>query len=235
MFKQTLLKLYNNLTATPCLLCGASSQKLCLCPHCMSTLPHLHNACPRCAAPTHNNALCGKCLQNPPAQDATTSVFAYTYPIDRLISDFKYHDKLFLTQFFAYHIAKKVKHQPLPDMLIPVPLHPKRLRQRGYNQSLLLAKVIAKHLAIPVSYNKLIRIKNSVAQASLTPAKRKQNVKHAFKLQDDRLPRHVALIDDVLTTGYTAHAAASALRKAGIARIELWTIARTIKQTNLIP
>ena len=228
--RQKLVQLYSNITATQCLLCGISCEQYCLCSDCINGLPKLHNSCPKCALPLSQSLICGSCLHLPPEQDASFSLFEYKAPVDRLIADFKYHDKLFLSRFFADEMAKELKHRPLPQLLIPIPLHPRRLRQRGYNQSLELVKVLSKQLSIPFSSEPLIRVKDSLPQASLPYKERKKNIQHAFDVTTSRLPKHIALIDDVLTTGHTANVAVKALRQSGVETIEVWTVARTIKR-----
>ncbi|MDC9724617.1 MAG: ComF family protein [Gammaproteobacteria bacterium] len=224
-----LRRLYSNLPSIPCRLCGSPSQEYPLCCACINDLPLLGPACPRCAMPTTQGQLCGQCLSHPPEQDQSISLFRYHEPIKRLIADLKYHDKLYLTQLFAHLMSKKLIHSPLPHCLIPIPLHPKRLRQRGYNQSLELANSLSKQLNIPVSNRYLSRIINTPPQASLPFKQRKSNIQHAFKLMSSNLPSHIALVDDVLTTGHTANIAAKLLRQKGIKIIEVWTIARTIR------
>lgn len=224
-----LARLYSNMMPTPCLLCGASNAHSCLCHDCIQNLPKLGDACPRCASPLSYDTVCGQCLHNPPEQDASFSVFQYKAPIDRLITDLKYRDKLFLSRFFAQQIAEQVNNRPLPQLLIPIPLHKKRLRHRGYNQAMELARYLSKQLLIPVSNKILIRIRDTAPQASLPFSERKKNIKRAFVVNNANIPAHIALIDDVLTTGHTADVAAKALRQAGVNTIELWTIARTIR------
>jgi len=196
---------------------------------CLQNLPPLGDACPRCALPLSNAHICGHCLHQPPEQDLSFSLFPYLDPIDRLIADLKYHNKLFLSQFFAQLMAYKLRNRPQPDLLIPIPLHPNRLRQRGYNQSFELAKALSIQLDIPTSNRYLIRIIDTKSQASIPFKARKQNIQHAFSLIQIKVPSHIAIIDDVLTTGHTANAAAKQLRKAGARTIEIWTIARAIR------
>ncbi len=222
-------QLYSNLLPIPCRLCGAHCKQHALCNACIKDLPFLGPACPRCAMPTTNSQLCGKCLHNPPQQDLSFSLFHYQEPIRRLIADFKYHDKLYLSQLFSQLMTEQLKKSPLPQCLIPIPLHSKRLRQRGYNQSLELAKSISTQLNIPVNNDYLKRIINTEPQASLPFKQRKNNIQHAFSLIDANIPPHIAIIDDVLTTGHTANAAAKLLRQQGVETIEVWTIARTIR------
>ncbi len=222
-------QLYSKLMPTPCLLCGTSNQGDCLCPACCEQLPKLGHACPRCASPLQQTALCGSCLNKSPEQDASFSLFRYHAPIDRLIVALKYHDALVLSHFFASQMAEQLKTRPLPHLLIPIPLHPKRLRERGYNQSLELAKQLSKQLNIPVRHDILIRIRDTPPQASLPFSERKNNMKQAFQINNTDIPSHIALIDDVLTTGHTVDVAAKTLRKIGVQNIEVWTVARTIK------
>ncbi len=222
-------RLYSNLLPIQCLLCGVHCKTQHLCTDCIEDFPKLGHCCPHCATPLSTNHACGHCLSHPPEQTNTVSIFSYHNPIDRLITDFKYNDKLYLTDIFANAILEKVKHRVLPDLLIPIPLHHRRLKQRGYNQSLELAKSLSKKLDIPIGNNILLRSRDTAPQASLPYEQRKRNMRRAFKLQQTSLPQHVAIIDDVLTTGHTANAAAKILRQEGVSTIELWTIARTIR------
>jgi len=195
----------------------------------MDDLPRLGPACPRCAQPVAQAKLCGQCQHSPPQQDISLSLFRYQQPITQLIADFKYHQRLNLCTFFADQISQQLIDKKLPDLLIPIPLHPNRLAQRGYNQSLILAKVLSKKLSIPISNEHLIRVIDTQSQSSLAYKQRKNNIEHAFKLINNNLPAHIALIDDVLTTGHTANTASLLLRKSGVETIELWTIARTLR------
>ncbi len=228
----TIRQLYSNLMPIPCLLCGAPHHEGCLCDACQAHLPLLGAACPRCASPLQQVMLCGQCLHSPPEQDASFSVFSYQSPIDHLIATLKYRDKLALIHLFATHMSHHLKHRVKPDALIPIPLHPHRLRERGFNQSLELAKQLSQQLAIPVRHDILIRVRDTPPQASLPFSERKKNINQAFQLKCTDVPAHIALIDDVLTTGHTANVAAKLLRQAGVKTIELWTIARTIKHSH---
>lgn len=223
------LQLYSKLMPIPCRLCGSMSQHQAICSSCVHDLPLLGVACPRCALPMNSAHICGQCLQLPPEQDLSFSLFRYHDPISRLIADFKYHDKLYLSELFAQLMVEKLNQRRLPELLIPIPLHANRIRQRGYNQSFELAKALSRELGIPSSNDYLIRYIDTKSQSSIPFKARKNNIQHAFKLIQAKVPTHIALIDDVLTTGHTANAAAKLLRKAGATRIEVWTIARTIR------
>ena len=226
-------RLYSKHIVTPCLLCGINTEQACLCPNCSAALPRLGQSCQRCALPITLGQYCGRCLTNPPIRHRTRSLFRYTSPVNRLIADMKYHSQLQLADYLAHQLALAVQQQceseSKPQLLIPIPLHPKRLRQRGYNQSVELAKTLSKHLNIPLDNNALIRIKNTLPQTQLPYAKRKQNIKSAFQCRHATLPEHIVLIDDVLTTGHTADMAAKVCLKQGEKKVELWTIARSIR------
>tara|TARA_R110002049_G_scaffold49015_3_gene140702 strand:+ start:519 stop:1235 length:717 start_codon:yes stop_codon:yes gene_type:complete len=222
-------QLYSKLMPIPCRLCGTMNQHQAICDACLQNFPALGDACPRCALPISNAYVCGHCLKQPPEQDLSFSLYPYLAPIDRLIADLKYYDNVFLSQFFAQLMYDKLKNRPPPDLLIPIPLHPNRLRQRGYNQSFELAKALSVKLGIPSSNNYLIRTIDTKSQASIPFKARKQNIQNAFKSIQTTVPAHIAIIDDVLTTGHTANAAVKQLRQAGASTIEIWTIARAIR------
>jgi len=148
--------------------------------------------------------------------------------VDRLIADMKYHHKIYLGNFFAQLMSQQLILRPLPQALIPVPLHDKRLRTRGYNQSVELSRALSLRLNIPTLTHHISRIKNTFPQAQLPYKKRKQNLKGAFFLEKADIPPHVAIIDDVLTSGHTVNAVARVLRQAGATDIEVWTIARAV-------
>ena len=230
-FKRQLSRLYSNLIITPCLLCGQDAKNDYLCSACLTALPTFTQACPRCAKPSGAETLCGHCLSQPPARTVTRCLYTYEPPIDRLIADFKFHDKVFLSRFFAQQLANKIisESQTLPSLLIPIPLHRNRLKQRGYNQAKELSQQLSLLLNIPYATGALSRIRDTEPQSGLPLALRHKNVKHAFKANKEQLPLHVALIDDVLTTGHTAEIAAQVLLAQGVKQIELWTIARTIR------
>jgi ComF family protein len=143
----------------------------------------------------------------------------------------KYHGQLHLTNYLALLLARDLKQQNeiKPQLLIPIPLHPKRLKKRGYNQSVELSKILSKQLNIPLDNNALIRIKNTLPQTQLPYSERKLNMKSAFQSLNTNLPEHIALIDDVVTTGHTADMAAKICIEQGVKKVELWTIARTIR------
>lgn len=175
-----------------------------------------------------SSSICGRCQSSPPAYDSAVSLFHYAAPIDQLIVRLKFGAKLHLArllgELMADHLAQRA--DTLPEMIIPVPLHRSRLRERGYNQALELARPIAKRLAIPIDYRSCARLRPTSAQSLLPAAARRGNVKGAFGVVRPLGARHIALIDDVMTTGHTLQELARVLCKSGVARIDIWVLAR---------
>jgi ComF family protein len=212
-----------------CLLCGAASGAQLLCDACHHDLPRPAAACPRCAAPGSGET-CGACLQHPPAFDRAVAALEYTFPVDKLIQSYKYHQQLALARLFGALLHQSVRSQPQPDAILPLPLHPARLRERGFNQAHEIAKGLAKDLRLPLAPQMARRIVNTAAQASLDWEARKKNMKGAFVCEQPLDGRHVALVDDVMTSGATLHEAAQTLKRAGAAQVSLWVVARAAPQ-----
>jgi ComF family protein len=139
---------------------------------------------------------------------------------------FKFHQDLAAGRLLADLFCRKTFGIDRPDALVPVPLHSARLRKRGFDQALELAKMIAKHKALPLRSDLLLRTRNTAAQSYLDANQRRHNLKNAFVASKRAMPRHVALIDDVMTTGATVHECAKVLLKAGVRRVDIWVIAR---------
>ena len=179
---------------------------------------------PACA--TGPPAMCGACLQRPPPLDATWAVFLYAAPLDRLLPRYKFHGDLAAGRLLAQLMADAWPGGARPQALVPIPLHQARLRQRGYDQALELARPLATALDLPLRCDLLQRVRATAAQSELDAAARRRNLRGAFRAGGRGLPAHVALVDDVMTTGATVHAAAEALRRAGVARVDAWVCAR---------
>lgn len=216
-----------------CILCGdRTAAARDFCPGCVAALPYLPHACPVCASPYSGYGPCGQCQRRPPPFAASIAVFRYAAPIDRLIVGLKFHAQLtharalgtlmggFLDQRLATRTA------PPPQVVVPVPLHRTRLRDRGFNQALELARPLARHLRLRLDPGALVRLRATSPQTELPLAARARNVRAAFAARRDVRGLHVALVDDVMTTAHTATAAADALRKAGAATVEVWALAR---------
>lgn len=234
-----------------CLVCGLpGADGRDLCAACRDALPWNEPACPRCALPLPagergrpprpaggRDALpaapglrCGRCLRRPPPLDATVAALAYRFPLDRLLPRFKFHGDLaagrLLAQLMAAGLAERLAGAPPPGALVPVPLHPARLRQRGYDQALELARPVAASLGLALRADVLHRVRATGAQTTLGAADRRGNVRGAFMARAGALPAHVALLDDVMTTGATLADCARALRRAGVRRVDAWVLAR---------
>jgi ComF family protein len=212
-----------------CLLCGdAGHAGRDLCAPCLATLPWNYSACARCALPLPEAApACGMCLRRPPPVDATRAVFTYGFPVDRLLPRLKFHNGLAAGRLLAQLCADGFAGAERPDAIVPVPLHRARLRARGYDQALELARPLARQLQVPLRDDLLRRTRATAPQSRLDAKARRRNLRHAFEvLAKPPLPAHVALFDDVMTTGATLHAAARALRSAGVARVDAWVCAR---------
>lgn len=214
----------------PCILCNApSGNELGLCQACLSDLPfHQGEYCPQCGLPSTNNFMCGACIASPPDFDATKSIFHYEYPIGQLVQHYKYGQQLHLGNLFAKLLQHKLSAHKLPDLIIPMPLHPKRLTERGFNQSLEVAKILGKALNIPVDYTTCLRTKYSPPQARLPLKQRATNIKGAFVCTKSLTGLRVALIDDVMTTGASLNALAKAVKTKDASHVECWVIARTL-------
>lgn len=172
-------------------------------------------------------ATCPACSARPPPLDGVHAAFDYAFPLDRLLPRLKFHRDFAAGRVLAQCMAEHCVGLPRPQALVPVPLHRGRLRQRGYDQALELARPLAHALALPLQAGLLHRSKPTQAQSRLDADARGRNLRGAFRVNPAaELPMHVALVDDVMTTGATLHAAARTLRAAGVARIDAWVCAR---------
>ena len=212
-----------------CLLCGeAGADGLDLCPACRDALPWNRSACARCALPLPAPApACGRCLRAPPPFAATQAPWTYAFPLDRLLPRFKFHGDLAAGALVAGRLARALAPVSRPQALVPVPLHRQRLRERGYDQALELARPLARSLGLPLLADGLRRERATAAQSALDAKARRRNVRGAFAVSPRTTwPAHVALVDDVMTTGATLGECARVLRAAGVARVDVWVAAR---------
>lgn len=214
-----------------CLLCGAPGvDGRDLCAGCVGDLMINTPCCPRCALPLEVSApLCGECLQREPPFAAAWAPFRYDHPLDLLETRFKFGRDLAAGRVLAELMVLRASiDAPVrPALLIPVPLHRARLRERGYNQALELAKPLAQALGIALRHDLLVRSKATPPQTGLDAKARRKNLRGAFALAPNAaLPTHVVLFDDVMTTGTTLREAARVLLRAGVARVDVWALAR---------
>jgi len=201
-----------------------------LCPACQDSLPWAESQCARCALPlsaTAVEALCGRCQTTPPAFEVCLSPFRYQTPLDHLLQGLKFNGRLAQARLLGELMADwlgAVMESP-PDQLIPVPLHTERLRARGFNQAIELARPIARRLALPLSPHSVRRILPTPPQSDLSRKQRLKNIRGAFEVVQP-MSGHVAIIDDVMTTGSTADELAKALLRAGAERVDVWVCTR---------
>ena len=221
------------LAPNTCILCGASGRyNMDLCPACEADLPRTETSCYRCAADitAPGEPLCGHCLKHPPPMQQTISALCYGPPLERLITDLKFHQKLvvarILGQLLGNHLGKLGIDRP--EALIPVPLHPRRLRERGYNQALEIARYVARRFQLPLDIDLCRRQRHTPPQSGLSAKQRHKNMRHAFALSRPCPYTHVAIIDDVITTGYTVRAMSALLRRHGAERVQVWSVARAM-------
>ena len=226
---------FNSVLSQDCTLCGVRSQEN-LCADCHRDLPFRDaTGCPRCNAQSAANQICGACLSDPPHFDDTTSAFHYSYPLDRLVQAYKFNANLGLLPLFADALSRAVRARRAnpandgatpPDLVIPLPLAPKRLAERGFNQSSLLGAQVSSTLGIRFEARGMLRIRETPPQTGLNREARLKNVRGAFDCAHRLDGKHVAVVDDVMTTGATLSEAAKALKKAGAAQVSAWVIAR---------
>ena len=189
--------------APRCLLCGETGRNgLDLCADCTDALPWNHSACLRCAMPLPAPGTCGACLQKPPAMTQTHAVFVYGFPLDRLVPRLKFHHDLAAGRLLSELMGEGLAAVPRPAAVVPLPLHASRLRRRGYDQALELARPLARTLQIPLLPDLLVRTRATSAQSELDAVARRRNLRRAFAVSaGTTLPGHVALVDDVMTPG----------------------------------
>lgn len=202
------------------------------CQECYETLPWNQQACLRCALPLEMGSICGECLTAPLTTSICFSPFIYKPPISYLITQLKFYHQLWCGQVLGLLLASKIEDyyhgKTLPEAIIPIPLHRQRLRQRGFNQAVQIAKPLSRQLKIPLYRNDFIRHKYTEPQSELTAAQRKHNISAAFSTRKKRPLKYVAVLDDVITTGQTLREFSKTLKKQGINEIDLWSCARAI-------
>lgn len=227
-----MLKAQKWLWSGNCLLCHARiAAGRDLCAACDRSLPRAQSACSRCGAPgavVGTDAVCGECQQQPPAYDGTRAVFRYASPVDRLIQHLKYHGRLELSRVLGGYLAEHMLtlHDPLPDVVVPVPLHTTRLRERGYNQSLEIARFVSKELRVPLDWQGAQRIRPTAPQAELPRDQRRKNVRGAFTASKAFAGQRIAIVDDVMTSGHTVNALAESLLQSEASEVRVWVVAR---------
>ena len=215
-----------------CLLCGnLGDQQRDLCMTCYRQLPRNTDCCYQCAevfaTSSTSPRICGQCLSRRPAFDETHAPFlhqaAIRYLITRLKFNADYKNARLLGLLLAEYVSQAAER---PELIVPVPLHRSRYRERGFNQSIEIARTVSRQLAIPLDLQTCRRQRDTPHQTGLSAKLRRKNLHQAFVLTKPLHVRHVALLDDVMTTGTTAHELALILKKSGVSRVDVWACAR---------
>lgn len=216
---------------TICILCHQyHCGRLALCEDCCDHLSPLGTACVHCALPLPPSdfLVCGPCAKKIPFVNHTYAACRYEEPLRGLLHEFKYHEGLYLGSLFGSLILQRLPEEAKQtECLIPVPMHPKRLRERGYNQSAELSKHLARRLNIPYDLSACTKVRNTITQAHLNGTERRQNLKGAFKAKPLGY-QHVTLVDDLFTTGSTTNELAKTLKNQGVLRVDVWCCARAL-------
>lgn len=191
-------------------------------------MPLLGRACRRCGLPLQTEGVCGECLRAPPPFGQTFALFRYAHPVDHLIRQLKFNRRLVNARLLAALMVSALlqREQRLPELIVPVPLHRKRLVERGYNQAVELARPIGRRLRVPVALHGCRRMRETAVQSDLPAKRRHANVKGAFEVDISVAGRSVAIIDDVMTTGNTVAELARLLRERGAREVDVWVCAR---------
>lgn len=227
--------LLNRLLPNACALCGGDSDDA-MCAGCEEQFFGAAAAIARCACCANPlpaaGTLCGVCLRHPPAFDRTLVAADYVLPIDQLVLQLKFGHRLALAPLCARLLRDAVLRQDdiaLPALLCPVPLGPRRLAERGYNQALEIARPLARSMGVALEARLLHRVHETAAQSSVTPAERQANIAGAFAVPDAALVagRHIGVVDDVMTSGRTLNELAATLKRHGAARVSNFVFART--------
>ena len=223
------LKFSSTFLEQDCALCGQRSGETLVCGECVDALPRIVRGCARCAIPLASEAvLCGECVRaGRHAFDDALAVFEYRFPVDRLVQRFKYAGDLALGRWLAARLAEGAASRARPDLIVASPLANRSLRRRGFNQALVLARHVAASLALRCEIDAVRKVRETAKQEGLDRRQRIENLRDAFRCDLRLAGEHVAVVDDVVTTGATASALARALRDSGAGRVSVWAVART--------
>lgn len=213
-----------------CLLCGAASGETAICADCDADLPRLTaQRCALCAIPLPGSGTCGACLTRAPHFDGVIAAYTYAFPVDALIQSLKYAGRLAVAGPLGEALAAAAAGER-PDCLVPMPMSAVRLRRRGFNQALEIARRVGKLTGIPVMPDLCSRVVDTPPQAGLPWRERARNVRGVFACREDLGAARIALIDDVMTTGATLNEAARCLKRHGASEIRGWIVARALKR-----
>lgn len=237
--KEGIHLLWEFLFPASCLLCAAppsAETKHYLCRHCLADLQNNSHACSLCGLPMNKQspvALCAECLKSPPVFDECLSAFVYAQPLEWMIQQLKFNEKLsyvpLLSSLMLAYLQSRLAENFIADVIIPMPLHPKRLKDRGFNQSLLLLEPVAREMNIPIDSSSCQRVRDTPHQTGKTARQRRQNIKGAFRFDNQQGYKRVVIFDDVITTGSSVGELSKVLRRSGVKRVDVWSLARAGK------
>lgn len=232
-------RLLQRLTSTVypprCVLCGASGfNDMDICEACYNALPWIESACIQCAIPlarhSGNQLKCGECLKKPPLFDRSASLFRYENDAVTLIHRLKFDEKLACSRLLGGMLADAIDTRGIerPECILPVPLFKKRLKQRGFNQSIELARPVARAFNLRLDLQSVKRVRDTRSQTELGKKQRRKNIRSAFEIVRPVRAQHVAVVDDVVTTASTVNELARILKRAGVKRVDVWSVARAV-------
>jgi ComF family protein len=204
-----------------------------ICEGCLAGLALNHNPCKICGLSLPEaleEKICGSCLNHPPGFNLTIAPFIYQPPISQLIQQLKFQGHLHVARLLGELLLQRIHRQPSwdrPEAIVPVPLHKQRLKERGFNQAMELARPIARQLDIPI-VQACQRVRHTQTQMGLSAKERHRNIRGAFSVNIPRPLNHVAILDDVYTTGQTLTEMTKTLKRAGIKQVQVWVCARVL-------
>lgn len=209
-----------------CRQCGSPCPEGGYCTGCAAGLERHLNPCRICGAPFTGDDVCGRCQHDPPPFFETIAPFMYAPPVSEDIQKLKYRRRLACGRDLGCLLAAELERRApvLPDALVPVPLHWKRRFQRGFNQSVEIARPVSHRFQIPIDPGLVQRRVQTTPQVGLKPAQRRKNLRRAFRSKSTQAPASVAIIDDVVTSGSTVREVARCLRGAGVQSICVWAV-----------
>lgn len=238
---ELLQKLINHLFPSCCILCrqtvGADAvmRNIELCADCFEILPFNQPCCTQCALPLaediNTGVLCGRCISKPPWFDYCYSLFRYEEEIIHLVHQLKFGEKISYSRTIGELLLSRLQAEiqrtkQKPECLLPVPLYKTRLRQRGFNQSIEIARIVSRKMGIPIEYDIVKRQRSTVTQTGLNAKQRRKNIRKAFSVAAEIKYKHVLIVDDVVTTGATVNELAGLLKKNKVERVGVLSIAR---------
>jgi len=239
-------KLLSAIFPSRCLLCHKTVDQpgeravIEICQSCFAGLPHNKTSCICCAVPladdVTNTVLCGRCIRIHPTFDYAYSPLRYEADVVGLVHQLKFSEKItfarsfgeIMVEFLLSRLSAEntLSTQIYPECILPVPLYKSRLRLRGFNQSIELARVLSKRLHIPIEYDAVRRDRSTTSQTGLDASARRKNIKGAFSVTQNFTAKHILIIDDVMTTGSTVNELAKTLKKNSVERVGVLSFAR---------